>query len=144
MKCKNCSYLKYDENIKEYVCNDGREEPVVLLDGGCNKLVLPIKKKWFDMILSGEKKEEYREIKPYYKSRFIKAFNMGSDDSIWKHFSPYEVLFRNGYSSTSPSFVARVSLKVDAGRTEWGAEPGVKYYCLCIEEIVTTYKCKVG
>ena len=25
-------------------------------------LVLPIKKKWFDMIASGEKKEEYREI----------------------------------------------------------------------------------
>ena len=39
-------------------------------------LTLPIKKKWFDMILSGEKKEEYREIKPYYDSRFyhIKAF----------------------------------------------------------------------
>ena len=28
-------------------------------------LTLPIKKKWFDMIVSGEKKEEYREIKPY-------------------------------------------------------------------------------
>lgn len=33
-------------------------------------LTLPIKKKWFDMIKSGEKKEEYREIKPYYDSRF--------------------------------------------------------------------------
>lgn len=32
-------------------------------------LILPIKKKWFDMIVSGEKKEEYREIKPYYDSR---------------------------------------------------------------------------
>ena len=35
-------------------------------------LVLPIKKKWFDMIISGEKKEEYREIKPYYDIRFKK------------------------------------------------------------------------
>lgn len=34
-------------------------------------LTLPIKKKWFDMIKSGEKKEEYREIKPYYASRFL-------------------------------------------------------------------------
>ena len=34
-------------------------------------LTLPIKKKWFDMIVSGEKKEEYREIKPYYDSRFM-------------------------------------------------------------------------
>ena len=33
-------------------------------------LTLPIKKKWFDMILSGEKKEEYREIKPYWFIRF--------------------------------------------------------------------------
>jgi len=30
-------------------------------------LTLPIKKKWFDMIASGEKKEEYREIKEYYE-----------------------------------------------------------------------------
>ena len=29
-------------------------------------LILPIKKKWFDMIASGEKKEEYREIKRKY------------------------------------------------------------------------------
>lgn len=33
-------------------------------------LVLPIKKKWFDMIASGEKKEEYREVKEYYNKRF--------------------------------------------------------------------------
>lgn len=32
-------------------------------------LVLPIKKKWFYMILTGEKREEYRDIKPYYTTR---------------------------------------------------------------------------
>ena len=32
-------------------------------------LILPIKKKWFDMIVSGQKKEEYREIKDYYDTR---------------------------------------------------------------------------
>ena len=32
-------------------------------------LTLSLKKQWFDMIKSGEKKEEYREIKPYYTSR---------------------------------------------------------------------------
>ena len=37
-------------------------------------LILPIKKKWFDMIASGEKTEEYREIKPYYDSRFMNTF----------------------------------------------------------------------
>jgi len=33
-----------------------------------NILRLTIKKEWFDMIQSGEKKEEYREIKPYWIS----------------------------------------------------------------------------
>jgi len=32
-------------------------------------LILPIKKKWFDMILSGDKKEEYRDMKPFYDKR---------------------------------------------------------------------------
>ena len=36
-----------------------------------NTLHLIIKKKWFDMILSGEKTEEYRDIKPYYNLRLI-------------------------------------------------------------------------
>lgn len=33
-------------------------------------LTLPIKGKWFDMIVAKEKKEEYRDIKPYYTKRF--------------------------------------------------------------------------
>ena len=50
-------------------------------------LTLPIKKKWFDMIVSGEKKEEYREIKPYYDSRFMNAFGFlhgRRTDGIWR------------------------------------------------------------
>lgn len=39
-------------------------------------LILPIKSKWFNMILSGDKQEEYREIKPYYTTRFKKIFEM--------------------------------------------------------------------
>ena len=39
-------------------------------------LVLPIKKKWFDMIVSGEKKEEYREFKEYYHIRFKRIFGL--------------------------------------------------------------------
>ena len=37
-------------------------------------LILPIKKKWFDMIASGEKKEEYRNTSSYYMTRFAKVF----------------------------------------------------------------------
>ena len=41
-------------------------------------LHLTLKKKWFDMIASGKKKEEYREIKPYWFERLVfrpKALN---------------------------------------------------------------------
>lgn len=32
-------------------------------------LELPLKKEWYNMIESGEKREEYREIKPYWQNR---------------------------------------------------------------------------
>ena len=105
-------------------------------------LTLPIKKKWFDMILSGEKKEEYREIKPYYEKRFLKLFGE-------KAFSPrphfvsekseiptQEICFRNGYSKTSPSFIAKCTLSVGTGKEEWGAEKGKEYFVLTIQEII--------
>lgn len=61
-------------------------------------LTLPIKKKWFDMILSGEKKEEYREIKPYYDSRL--DYQPSKD-----------IIFRNGYSRKSPYMKVHVEIK---------------------------------
>ena len=39
-------------------------------DGG-KTLHLTLKKKWYDMIASGEKKEEYREVKKYWIRRLI-------------------------------------------------------------------------
>ena len=51
-------------------------------------LYLPIKRKWFDLILKEKKKEECREYKPYWISRLEN-----------KHYD--EILFRNGYSKSS-------------------------------------------
>ena len=34
-------------------------------------LTLAVSKEWFDMIVSGEKNEEYRVIKPYWASRLV-------------------------------------------------------------------------
>jgi len=48
-------------------------------------LNLTLKKKWFDMILSGEKKEEYREIKQYWETRLFEypeIFNVLSNNCI--------------------------------------------------------------
>lgn len=96
-------------------------------------LILPIKKKWFDMILSGEKKEEYREIKPYYTSRFSKVFSMVDDIPV--DLMETQVKFTNGYGNKVPSFIADCHLEKRTGKEEWGAEKDVVYYVFCIEKI---------
>ena len=83
------------------------------------------------MILSGEKKEEYREIKPYYTSRFRHIWQ----GSLIGGEAERKIRFRNGYSDKSPSFIATVTLSIKTGRPEWGAEPGREYYVLKILEI---------
>ena len=91
-------------------------------------LILPIKKKWFDMIASGEKKEEYREIKPYYNIRFKKIF--GFDKKRIE-----EIVFRNGYRKDSPTIKCICTLRVGKGKEEWGAEPNKEYFILDILEV---------
>lgn len=95
-------------------------------------LTLPIKKKWFDMILSGEKKEEYREIKPYYEARFMNAWKGSRICSSARR----KIQFRNGYSKNAPSFIAECTLSVGTGKEEWGAEKDRPYFVLTVQKIM--------
>jgi len=88
-------------------------------------IVLPIKKKWFDMIVAGQKKEEYRAFTKRYRSMFFNAADENGE--FW-------CILRNGYSLKSPSTTVRVSLSIGKGRPEWGAEPGEQYFVLQILE----------
>lgn len=96
-------------------------------------LTLPIKKKWYDMIVSGEKKEEYREIKPYYTKRF-QTINL-LDKYGLPNLGVQKVVFRNGYSANSRQALVDVSIDIRTGKPEWGAEPEKEYYVLKIEHI---------
>lgn len=96
-------------------------------------LTLPIKKKWFDMIKSGEKKEEYREIKPYYDSRFNFKDEIDEEGrTLHTYQSNMNIIFRNGYSSNSPKIKCYVKITKGTGKEEWGAEPNKEYYVLKI------------
>lgn len=105
-------------------------------------LVLPIKRKWFDMIRSGQKREEYRELKSYYHKRLGNYFIKHIIDSNTKkvlrkmNTTEKEVVFRNGYSYNSPSIRCLCILKIGSGKQEWGAEPHKEYYILSILEIL--------
>lgn len=91
-------------------------------------LVLPIKRKWFKMILSGKKKEEYREIKPYWTKRLLKNDINFNIDAIMNKLRNntcnfYKtIILRNGYSKNSPQVQCRVKIRIGTGKTEWGAE----------------------
>lgn len=66
---------------------------------GMNKPVLHLNLKsvWFDMILSGLKKEEYREIKPYWERRFGKELcSILIKNQPW-HPAFVTICFSNGY-----------------------------------------------
>ena len=91
-----------------------------------NTLHLTIKKKWFDMILSGEKTEEYRDIKPYYNLRLI-----GREyDSV---------VFRNGYARDAPSLTIELkTIRFGTGKPEWGAEEAKTYFVLSLGKIIDT------
>ena len=91
-------------------------------------LRLPIKGKWFNKIVSGDKKEEYRDIKPYYKSRFL------NKDGSFKSFKYVE--FVNGYGHRSPRAVFEcLGIKEGLGDVKMGA-PFVYCYIVLIGEMI--------
>lgn len=85
------------------------------------------------MILTGEKREEYRDVKPYYTTRLNKIFNMVDDIPL--DYAETQVRFTNGYGYKVPAFIADCHLEKRTGRKEWGAEPDTEYYVLVIEKI---------
>lgn len=116
-------------------------------------LILPIKKQWFDMILLPEeeepKRDEYREIKPYWGTRFAKVLGFPDhkalDEALLSGYvsDPFPVIFRNGYQTFAPACKAEVRLAIGAGKTKWGAVTGRSYYKLLIQkrpEMITRKK----
>lgn len=92
-------------------------------------LHLPLKKEWYDMIESGVKTEEYREVKPYWINRLLKYGDIwGSIEDIIRLgsigmliFKDYEkVKFSYGYTKRTMTFMIEY-ITVGKGRNEWGA-----------------------
>lgn len=86
-------------------------------------LHLTLKKKWFDMIASGEKVEEYREIKPYWTKRLNKDFEL--------------VQFRNGYGHDKPMMVFVIEgIDIGRGNPDHGADPDNDVYRIKLGRLV--------
>lgn len=112
-----------------------------------NTLHLNLKKQWFDMILSGEKKEEYRDITDYWRNRIIEhseSENIEGYFNFLHHGKSFDtVTFSNGYSKTRPQFEVELKdIRVGFGNLNWGAIPEVQYFVLELGEIISSFNCK--
>lgn len=84
-------------------------------------LDLSLKYEWYDMIESGEKTEEYREIKDFYMNRLCQNYISGFCGFF---FTPKEydaVRFHRGQGSKQTMLLEFKGLTVGFGKPEWGA-----------------------
>lgn len=98
-------------------------------------LHLTLKKKWFDMIKAGVKKEEYREVKPYWSTRLMNDNPIAGTTSM-KQFDI--IRFRNGYSPDSPVIDVEC---LDVGisstpKPEWSDNAQGTFYTLYLGKIL--------
>jgi hypothetical protein len=113
-------------------------------------LHLTLKIRWFDMIQSGEKKEEYRELKDFWGVRLCEKIVVpwGGYLSKWTqlktgdrecltddfipNFAKFDVVkFTHGYAKDAPTVTLEFKeTSIGYGKPEWGAEPGKEYFVI--------------
>ena len=111
-------------------------------------LTLSLKKQWFDLIKAGIKKEEYREIKDFYRARFFDGWDAVQAGGIYWYNQQFEkypqyqyfdrLVFTLGYPKASDASrrieFKNPKIRIGTGRPEWGAEPGKMYFVISWEE----------
>jgi len=96
----------------------------------CAVLPLVLKRRWYDMIDSGEKRrKEYREYKPYWRKRVLRW--------LYRMEETHVVAFSRGYRKPDMFFVACTSFNTRIGheRPDWG-EPETQHYIIYLFERV--------
>ena len=97
-----------------------------------NILDLPLKDKWYNMIESGIKKEEYREMKPYWYKRL--CIPSPNEKLTFKHIE--SVRFRYGYTKKTMLFKLD-NITTGYGNTDWGAPKDEKVFIIKLGERIT-------
>ena len=105
-------------------------------------LHLTLKKKWFDMILSGEKKEEYRQIKPYWLTRF--KYRCNNLDMMHElNYSYTHIIFKNGYSKNAPTILIELDdIGFGKAKPEWSDNWQGDVFVIKLGKIIETKNCE--
>lgn len=115
-------------------------------------LHLTLKKKFFDMIASSEKKEEYREVKPYWIKRLLDS---DVSPKLFNEFMPYDgsnyytylefwqkafthVVFKNGYAKNAPTITVNCGLiEYGKAKPEWSDNWQGEVFIIKLGEIIS-------
>lgn len=101
-------------------------------------LSLNLKRKWYDMIKSGEKLEEYREIKDYWKIRLTDQKKEWSrPESRWTFNEFDSIIFKNGYAKNAPSLeIECIGIKIGNAVPEWSDNWQGKVFIIKLGKII--------
>lgn len=120
-----------------------------------SNLTLNVKKKWFDMILSGEKKEEYRAIKASFCNKFLNdeykkpAFHnyegvkiiVNNDNFPFKKYNT--VTFLNGMKTKTPTIIIECKgISIGTAKPEWSDKWQGEVFIIKLGEIIETKNIK--
>lgn len=100
------------------------------------------------MILSGEKTEEYKELKLYWQSRLCNSYlkvangckHLNCDMCKWNNFKKFDVI--HFYNGGSPSLkyqnfkIEFKGIEIGYGIEKWGVELNKKYFILKLGKII--------
>lgn len=130
MRCPNCRTQLYESTAPTcWKCGSERAALDPSDETACSPLRvlrLTLKRKWFDMIASGEKREEYREPGNWIMSRLT-----GKDYDV--------VEFANGYGVNVPRVTCQyLGWTRGGGRPEWGASQDRHYVVIRLGEVIST------
>jgi hypothetical protein len=116
-----------------------------------SNLTLNVKKKWFDMILSGVKKEEYREIKSSYllklgngitkqSSFYISVCNFGANIIKEMDFKKFKTItFLNGMKPKTPTIIVECKgIEIGKAVPEWSDNWQGEVFIIKLGEIIST------
>ncbi len=109
-------------------------------------LHLTLKKKWFDMIASGEKTEEYREVKEYWRNRLCNYDIVSRNNSTsyrdyygYKYFDA--VCFKNGDQKDAPMITVECKgIEIGVTVPEWSDNWQGNVFVIKLGKIITISK----
>lgn len=97
----------------------------------CAILPLVLEGKWYDMIASGEKKEEYRDAKLFWRKRITNVICKAHNEC-----GHIVVAFSRGYKKQDMFYVAdKIFFADGSNHSEWG-EPDTPHYVIKLGERV--------